>query len=172
MTAISLVQKAIARMCSISAEELVSSSRRQEIVTSRKMVYLVCRQVLGSSFLRIARAFNKDNHTSVISAYKDALRRWTPEQLLEKLRPYFFGEIDAIIAHLMDQVALTRERLKSPGVSRCHEKDLEFYNEELRQALKLRRALARPEGGRNVREVILPGGRRYVFKTPRYRKAA
>lgn len=56
-------------------EELVSSSRRGEVVQARQIAVFLAREATGESWQRIAQALGRADHTTVLHAYKQAEHR-------------------------------------------------------------------------------------------------
>ncbi|MEJ5384527.1 MAG: chromosomal replication initiator protein DnaA [Fimbriimonadales bacterium] len=59
----------------VPREELVSSSRRGEVVQARQIAVFLAREATGESWQRIAQALGRADHTTVLHAYKQAEHR-------------------------------------------------------------------------------------------------
>ncbi|MGQ9656697.1 MAG: chromosomal replication initiator protein DnaA [Fimbriimonadales bacterium] len=59
----------------VSHEELISSSRRSEVVQARQIAAFLAREATGESWQRIAQALGRADHTTVLHAYKQAEQR-------------------------------------------------------------------------------------------------
>jgi chromosomal replication initiator protein len=59
---------ATSRMFGLSVEDLLSASRTRPLVTARQIAMYVCRELTDLSFPQIAKAFDKNDHTTVIHA--------------------------------------------------------------------------------------------------------
>lgn len=68
----------------VSHEELVSSSRRSEVVQARQIAAFLAREATGESWQRIAQALGRADHTTVLHAYKQAEQRLRQDMRLRE----------------------------------------------------------------------------------------
>ena len=64
------IQSVVAEYFSMSPEELTSSKRTAELAMARQIAMFLCCEMTETSLLRIAHAFRKKDHTTVIHARK------------------------------------------------------------------------------------------------------
>ena len=64
------IQMAVADYFGIEMADLVSMKRTKELVQPRQIAMYICRELTQMSYLNIAQAFNRENHTTVIHACK------------------------------------------------------------------------------------------------------
>ena len=71
----------------VPPEELRGSSRRGEIVQARQIAAFLARETTGESWTRIAEALGRNDHTTVLHAYKQAEQRLrTDRHLRERIQ--------------------------------------------------------------------------------------
>jgi chromosomal replication initiator protein len=70
-----LLIEQIAYALGVDSDELRSRKRTQHIATQRKIAMVLARRISKASFPRLAQAFGRDNHTTVISAVRSIERR-------------------------------------------------------------------------------------------------
>ena len=86
------IQTVVADYYGIEATDLVSQKRTKELVQPRQVAMYLCRELTQMSYLHIAQAFNRENHTTVIHACKQ----------IEKMIDESDDEREAIVM-LLDQ---------------------------------------------------------------------
>lgn len=78
------IQQTVAEAHGISVEDLVSKSRKQELVYSRFIAFYFCRNLTNLCLADIGKAFNRDHATvlhgvrshSFLTNYKDYLKQY------------------------------------------------------------------------------------------------
>ncbi|MYC78625.1 chromosomal replication initiator protein DnaA [Candidatus Poribacteria bacterium] len=62
------IQTAVANYFGIETEDLISQKRTKDLVQPRQIAMYMCRELTQMSYSNIARAFNREDHTTVIHA--------------------------------------------------------------------------------------------------------
>jgi chromosomal replication initiator protein len=79
----------VARHCDVSQKLLKSQSRRQSIVTARAIAIYLARELSGTSYQEIGRAFGGRDHTTIIHSYRkidrDRMRDPILQETIEEL---------------------------------------------------------------------------------------
>ncbi|MCX7992292.1 MAG: chromosomal replication initiator protein DnaA, partial [Fimbriimonadales bacterium] len=71
----------------VPQEELTGSSRRGDIVQARQIAVFLAREATGESWTRIAEALGRNDHTTMLHAYKQAEQRLRKDsQLRERVQ--------------------------------------------------------------------------------------
>jgi chromosomal replication initiator protein len=91
------IQSVVAHEFGITAEQMLSRRRLKLLTQARSLSIYLCRVHTGRSFLAIARAHNRENHTTAINAVQRhyVLSR-SPDYLLKQC---------AVVRRLFDQPA-------------------------------------------------------------------
>ncbi len=68
----------------VPQEELTGNSRRGEVVQARQIATFLAREATGESWTRIAEALGRNDHTTVLHAYKQAEQRLRTDPRLQE----------------------------------------------------------------------------------------
>lgn len=82
------IDQILDRICeifSVSKEELVSNSRKGNIVPIRQVAMFLVRELTEEPWTRIAHAFRKHDHTTVIHAHQQVAKRRSQDPHLERM---------------------------------------------------------------------------------------
>ncbi len=63
------IRSLVAAKFNVSEDDLLSSSRKKKIALARQVAMYLCRKLGNYSFPKIAAAFNRDDHTTVMHAF-------------------------------------------------------------------------------------------------------
>jgi chromosomal replication initiator protein len=102
---ISLIQNLVCETFNIRKEDLLSASRKKEIMMARKVALYLCREYTRETLQSIARAFNR-THSTVLHALKETQKSVNSQN--DPLRKY----IDYIAGKLKAQCAFARFDVK------------------------------------------------------------
>jgi chromosomal replication initiator protein len=78
------VIKAVAEVFNISPTELISHSRKKEVVEPRQIAMYLLREMLDLSYPNIGDRMGKRDHTTAIYAYEKVLQEVSKNQLLNQ----------------------------------------------------------------------------------------
>lgn len=79
-----VIIKAVAEVFEISPTELISHSRKKEVVEPRQIAMFLLREMLDLSYPNIGDRMGKRDHTTAIYAYEKVLQETTKNQLLNQ----------------------------------------------------------------------------------------
>ncbi|UCC68195.1 MAG: chromosomal replication initiator protein DnaA [Armatimonadota bacterium] len=85
---IARVQELVAEHFNFSVPQLTARTRRRDVVHARQVAMYLCRELLSSSYPRIARAFGGKDHTTVIHAcarIRDQMKDGAVQALVNEL---------------------------------------------------------------------------------------
>jgi len=74
----------VAEFYDLKEKDLLTSSRKKEIVRPRQIAMYLLREELKSSFPFIGRRFNGKDHTTAIHSYKKIVRELEKDKKLEE----------------------------------------------------------------------------------------
>lgn len=98
---VSLIQDLVCEAFNVKKEDLISSSRKKEIMTARKVAFYICREYTKETLQSIARAFNR-THSTVLHALKEIQKNVNSQN--DPIKKY----IDYVTGKLKAQCAFAR----------------------------------------------------------------
>ena len=78
-----LIQEMTSSYFNIPLAEILSQSRKGDLVMARQVGMYLCRTLTNNSLETIAQAFRKENHTTVIHAYEKITKMRTSDSQLD-----------------------------------------------------------------------------------------